>query len=189
VAYIAIINQVVARAQRTQRDGRPTINLTDEAHVITKNPLLAMYLIVVSKLLGRRMGLWLWQATQNMEDYKDESKKMLAMFEWWMCLKIEAGELKHIEENRSLSDEQRQLLLSTRKASGKYTEGVVMSDTVQGLFRVVQPSLCLALAGTEKEEKRARKKVMIQRNCDEVDAAIYIGEQMTAKRNRSAMRG
>ena len=36
VAYIAIINQVVARAQRTQRDGRPTINLTDEAHVITK---------------------------------------------------------------------------------------------------------------------------------------------------------
>jgi conjugative transfer ATPase len=158
VAYISIINQIVARAQRTQRDGRPTINLTDEAHVITKNPLLAMYLVIVSKLLGRRMGLWLWQATQNMEDYKDESKKMLAMFEWWLCLKIEAGELKHIEENRSLSDDQKQMLLSTRKESGKYTEGVVMSDTVQGLFRVIQPSLCLALAGTEKEEKRARKK-------------------------------
>ena len=46
---------------------------------------------------------------------------------------------------------------STRKASGKYTEGVVMSDTVQGLFRVVQPSLCLILAGTERR-KRARKK-------------------------------
>lgn len=184
VAYIAIINQIVARAQRTQRDGRPTINLTDEAHVITKNPLLAMYLIVVSKLLGRRMGLWLWQATQNMEDYKDESKKMLAMFEWWLCLKIEAGELKHIEENRSLSEDQRQLLLSTRKESGKYTEGVVMSDSVQGLFRVIQPSLCLALAGTEKEEKRARKKVMIERNCDEVNAAIYIAEQLNAKRRR-----
>ena len=92
-----------------------------------------------------------------MEDYKDESKKMLAMFEWWMCLKIEAGELKHIEENRSLSDEQRQLLLSTRKASGKYTEGVVMSDTVQGLFRVVQPSLCLPWR-EPKRRKRARKK-------------------------------
>ena len=74
-----------------------------------------------------------------------------------MCLKIEAGELKHIEENRSLSDEQRQLLLSTRKASGKYTEGVVMSDTVQGLFRVVQPSLCLALAGTEKKKNALAK--------------------------------
>ena len=67
-------------------------------------------------------------------------------------------------------------------------EGVVMSDTVQGLFRVVQPSLCLALAGTEKEEKRARKKVMIERRCDEVDVAIYIAEQMSAKRNRSATR-
>ena len=33
VAYISIINQIIARAQRTQRDGRPTINLTDEAHV------------------------------------------------------------------------------------------------------------------------------------------------------------
>jgi hypothetical protein len=37
---------------------------------------------------------------------------------------------------------------------------------------VIQPSLCLALAGTEKEEKRARKKVMIEKNCDEVNAAI-----------------
>ena len=189
VAYIAIINQIVARAQRTQREGRPTINLTDEAHVITTNPLLAMYLIVVSKLLGRRMGLWLWQATQNMDDYKGNSAKMLAMFEWWMCLKIESGELDKIEANRSLNDEQRQLLLSTSKVTGKYTEGVVMSDTVQGLFRVVQPSLCFALAGTELEEKRARKKVMIERNCDEVQAAIYIAEQMTAKRDRSAMRG
>ena len=80
VAYISIINQVIARAQKTQREGRPTINLTDEAHVITTNPLLAMYLVVVSKLLGRRMGLWLWQATQNMDDYKNEAKKC------WRCL-------------------------------------------------------------------------------------------------------
>lgn len=185
VAYISIINQIVARAQRTQRDGRPTINLTDEAHVITTNPLLSMYLVVVSKLLGRRMGLWLWQATQNMEDYKNESKKMLAMFEWWICLKVEGSEVKQIEENRALSEEQRSLLLSTRKASGKYTEGVVMSDTVQGLFRVIQPSLCLALAGTEKEEKRARKKIMIEHQCDEVDAAIKIAEKITQSRRRS----
>jgi conjugative transfer ATPase len=182
VAYISIINQVIARAQRTQRDGRPTINLTDEAHVITKNPLLAMYLVVVSKLLGRRMGLWLWQATQNMEDYKDESKKMLAMFEWWLCLKVEAGELKHIEENRSLSDDQKTMLLSTRKEPKKYTEGVVMSDSIQGLFRVIQPPLCLALAGTEKEEKRERQKVMQEFKCDEVDAAIRIGEMIGKKR-------
>lgn len=187
VAYISIINQIIARAQRTQRDGRPTINLTDEAHVITKNPLLAMYLVVVSKLLGRRMGLWLWQATQNMEDYKDESKKMLAMFEWWLCLKVEAGELKHIRENRALSEDQETMLLSTRKEPKKYTEGVIMSDSIQGLFRVIQPPLCLALAGTEKEEKRERQKVMLQHSCNEVQAAIHIGESIAKMRLEHAL--
>lgn len=185
VAYISIINQVIARAQRTQRDGRPTINLTDEAHVLTTNPLLAKYLVVVSKLLGRRMGLWLWQATQNMKDYPDESEKMLAMFEWWMCLFIDEGELANIERFKSLNEDQRSMLLSTRKASGKYTEGVVMSDNVQGLFRIVQPGLCLALALTEKEEKRARMKLMREHNIDECDAAEMIGAQIAhGRRNR-----
>lgn len=182
VAYISIINQVIARAVRTQRDGRPTINLTDEAHVLTTNPLLAKYLVVVSKLLGRRMGLWLWQATQNMEDYKDDAKKMLAMFEWWMCLFIDKGELEHIERVRSLSEDQRQMLLSTRKQVPFYSEGVVMSDTVQGLFRVVAPGLCFALALTEKEEKQARTRLMREHGIDELDAAVMIGQKITESR-------
>ncbi len=182
VAYISIVNQVIARAQRTQRDGRPTINLTDEAHVITTNKLLASYLVVVSKLLGRRMGLWLWQATQNMKDYPADSEKMLAMFEWWMCLFIDQGELTNIEKFKALSDDQRQMLLSTRKASGKYTEGVIMSDNVQGLFRMVPPGLCLALGMTEKDEKRARKKLMNEHGIDEMEAAVMIGEQLAKGR-------
>lgn len=187
VAYIAIINQIIARAIRTQRDGRPTINLTDEAHVITTNPLLAKYLVVVSKLLGRRMGLWLWQATQNMEDYKDDAKKMLAMFEWWMCLKIDKGELVHIERVRELNDDQRSMMLSTRKQSGAYTEGVIMSDNVQGLFRIVPPALCFALAMTEKEERQERTKLMHQFNITEMEAAEMIGRNLAEKR-RNMMR-
>jgi len=187
VAYISIINQVIARAQRTQRDGRPTINLTDEAHVLTTNPLLAKYLVVVSKLLGRRMGLWLWQATQNMKDYPDESEKMLAMFEWWMCLFIDSGELTNIERFKKLSEDQRLMLLSTRKASGKYTEGVIMSDNVQGLFRIVPPGLCLALGQTEKEEKRARMKLMKAHSIDESEAAEMIGAQMAYGRRTRNM--
>lgn len=184
VAYIAIINQVIARAQRTQRDGRPTINLTDEAHVLTTNPLLAKYLVVVSKLLGRRMGLWLWQATQNMEDYKDDARKMLAMFEWWMCLFVDKGELEHIERFRALSDDQKQMLLCTRKQVPFYTEGVVMSDNVQGLFRVVAPGLCFALAQTDPEEKMARRKLERAHNITELEAAMMIGETITEKRRR-----
>ncbi len=186
VAYISIVNQVIARAQRTQHDGRPTINLTDEAHVITTDKLLASYLVVVSKLLGRRMGLWLWQATQNMKDYPDDAEKMLAMFEWWMCLFIEQGELAHIERFKELTPDQRSMLLSTTIAPRKYTEGVVMSDNVQGLFRVVPPGLCLALGQTEKEEKMARAKLMKKHNIDELAAAEMIGQLIAEGRRNAA---
>lgn len=187
VAYISLINQIIARAQRTQRDGRPTINLTDEAHVITTDKLLASYLVIVSKLLGRRMGLWLWQATQNMKDYPDDAEKMLAMFEWWMCLFIDQGELKHIEKFKQLTPDQRSMLLSTAKEPGKYTEGVIMSPKVQGLFRMVPPALCFALAQTEKEEKSYRAKVMRQNGVSELEAAKIIGEELAeSRRNRAA---
>lgn len=186
VAYISIVNQIIARAQRTQRDGRPTINLTDEAHVITTDKLLASYLVVVSKLLGRRMGLWLWQATQNMKDYPDDAEKMLAMFEWWMCLFIDQGELANIERFKKLTPDQKTMLLSTTKAPRKYTEGVIMSDNVQGLFRMVPPGLCLALGQSEKEEKTARFKLMQQHNIDELQAAVMIGEQIANGRRKAA---
>lgn len=186
VAYISIVNQIVARAQRTQRDGRPTINLTDEAHVITTDKLLAAYLVVLSKLLGRRMGLWLWQATQNMKDYPDDAEKMLAMFEWWVCLYVGQGELSNIERFRALTPDQRTMLLSSTKAPRRYTEGVVMSDTVQGLFRIVPPGLCLALGQSEKEEKTARGKLMRQHGISELEAAEMIGEQIASGRRKVA---
>jgi len=185
VAYITIINQVVDRAQRTQRDGRDTICLTDECHLITTNPLLAQYMVILAKLLGRRMAVWLWMATQNMEDFKDDAKKMMSMFEWWICLFVGKDELEHIERFKQLSDDDKVLLTSTRKVQHKYTEGVVLADTMQGLFRNTPPLPCLTLAGSEKEEKTERQKVMNHRGCSEVQAAMHIADDMRAARKRS----
>jgi len=182
VAYISIVNQIVARAERTQRDGRQTINLTDEAHVITTNKLLAMYLVIVAKLMGRRMGLWLWQATQNMSDYKDDAKKMLAMFEWWIMLSITKDELEHIERFRELNDDQRQMLLSTRKVVPKYSEGVVFSSNVEVFFRNIPPPVCFALCMTEKHEKTERAQVMKKHRCTELEAVYRIAEDIRLKR-------
>lgn len=61
-----------------------------------------------------------------------------------------------------------------------------MSDTVQGLFRIVPPALCLALGQSEKEEKTARFKLMQQHNITELEAAAMIGE-MIAKGRRKAV--
>lgn len=182
VAYISIINQIIARAERTQRDGRQTINLTDEAHVITGNKLLSMYLVIVAKLMGRRMGLWLWQATQNMEDYKEDAKKMLSMFEWWVMLNVDKKELDHIERFRELTEDQKTMLLSTRKVDKKYSEGVTLSSNVEAFFRNIPPPLCFALCMTEKHEKTQRAHIMEEKGCTELEAVYHVAESIRQSR-------
>ena len=187
VAYISLMNQIIARAKRTKNDGRDTIALTDEAHVITTEKLLAKYLVTLAKLLGRRDAVWLWMATQNMKDFPDEAEKILSMFEWWVLLFVNAEELKQVERFKSLTDDERQMLLNTRKVPKKYTEGVVLADNVQGLFRNVPPTPCLLLAGTEKEEKRERRLVMEREGCTEVQAAMILAEELRERRRRSVL--
>lgn len=41
IAYISLINAVNSLAERDQYLGRPIINVTDEGHIITRNPLLS----------------------------------------------------------------------------------------------------------------------------------------------------
>ncbi len=182
VAYLGLLNAVLSLAESAGRDGRPTILLTDEAHILTTNPLISSYIVKVSKLLGRRLGLWLWLATQNLRDFPGDAEKMLSMFEWWLCLQLGQGELRELERFRQLSAAERNLLLSVRKSPGNYTEGVILSDTVQARFRNVPPAMCLALAQTEKEEKSYRQQVMDTLGCDELDAVAHIAEQIIRSR-------
>jgi len=81
-----------------------------------------------------------------------------------------------------LTDEQRALLLAARKENGKYAEAVVLGEGIEGLFRIVSPALCLALAQTEKHEKAERAKIMYERGCTELDAAYVIAEQIKKSR-------
>ncbi len=182
VAYITIINQIIARAERTQRDGRQTINLTDEAHVITGDALLSKYMVIVSKLMGRRMGLWLWQATQNMKDYKDESEKMLSMFEWWIILYVSKEELEQVERFRQFDDDQRTMLLNTQKQDKKYSEGVAFGGNMEAFFRNIPPSLCFSLCMTEKHEKTQREQIMREKKCSELEAAYHVADLIRQSR-------
>ncbi|WZB63122.1 conjugative transfer ATPase [Achromobacter xylosoxidans] len=67
IAYISLINTVNNIAERDQFLGRPIINVTDEGHIITKNPLLAPYVVKITKM-WRKLGAWFWLATQNLDD-------------------------------------------------------------------------------------------------------------------------
>lgn len=181
IAYISLINTVNNLAERDQFRGRPIINVTDEGHIITKNPLLAPYVVKITKM-WRKLGAWFWLATQNLDDLPKAAEPMLNMIEWWICLSMPPDEVEKIARFRELSPAQKALMLSARKEAGKYTEGVILPRSMELLFRVVPPSLYLALAMTEPEEKNERYQLMQQYGISELDAAMRVAERIDRAR-------
>lgn len=157
------------------------LNVTDESHIITANPLLAKFLVKGSKM-WRKLGIWLWLATQNMDDFPNEAAKLLSMVEWWELLNVSASEIDEINRFRKLSEAQKMMLLSAKKSDCKYTEGVVLATNMEALFRVVPPSLFLALGMTEKHEKAERKQLMMQHGYTELDAALEVAARIDKAR-------
>ena len=180
VAYLSMMSHINALVEACQSEQRPTLVVTDEGHIITTNPLLARYVVKITKM-WRKLGAWFWIATQNLEDFPDASRRMLNMMEWWLCLVMPKEEVEQIARFKDLTDEQRLLLLSARKEPGKYTEGVVIADGVEALFRNVPPPLSLALAMTEKHEKAERATIMREKNCSELEATYIVAERIARK--------
>ena len=184
VAYLSMMSYINDMVERTQHESRPTLVVTDEGHLITTHPLLANYVVKITKM-WRKLGAWFWIATQNLGDFPDASRRMLNMMEWWLCLVMPKEEIDQIARFRELSEAQRLMLLSARKEPGKYVEGVVLSDRLEALFRNVPPALSLALAMSEKHEKAQRRQIMDQFGCSEVEAAYRVAEQIVARKPRN----
>ncbi len=181
IAYISLISTVNNIAERDQYLGRPIVNVTDEGHIITKNPLLAPYVVKITKM-WRKLGAWYWLATQNIDDLPRAAEPMLNMIEWWICLSMPPDEVEKIARFRELSPAQKALMLSARKEAGKFTEGVILSKSMEVLFRAVPPSLFLALAQTEPEEKAERFQLMQQYGISELEAAFKVAEKIDQAR-------
>ena len=184
ISYISLMNTVNNLAERDQYLGRPIIMVTDEGHIITKHPLLAPFVVKGTKM-WRKLGAWFWLATQNLADFPNAAQTMLNMIEWWICLNMPLAEIEEIARFKKLSPAQKALLLSASKEPGKYTEGVVLSKNLETLFRIVPPSLYLALAQTEPEEKAARWSLMQQYGCSELEAAMRVATQIDQSRGIS----
>ena len=177
IAYISLINAVNNLAERDQMLGRPIINVTDEGHIITKNPLLAPYVVKITKM-WRKLGAWFWLATQNLDDLPKAAEPMLNMIEWWICLSMPPDEVEKIARFRALTPAQKALMRSARKEAGKFTEGVILSKSMEVLFRAVPPSLYLAMAMTEPEEKHQRHQLMQAHGISELEAAFEVAAQL-----------
>lgn len=56
IAYISLINHINSLGGKYQHSFRPIVNITDESHIITVNPLLAKFLVKGSKC-GENLNL------------------------------------------------------------------------------------------------------------------------------------
>lgn len=181
ISVISMLNMINNIAERDQNSPREIVVTIDEAHIITTNALLAPYLVKIVKM-WRKLGAWLWLATQNIDDFPGTSKKLLNMIEWWICLVMPKEEVEQIDKFKQLTDEQKTMLLSASKADRQFTEGVVLSSVMQVLFRTVPPSFILALAMTEKHEKAARAKIMSDEGVSEMEAVVVVAAEIDAAR-------
>ena len=184
VALISLISTITGLGEKYQHThgARETIVLIDEGHVITKNPVLAKPLVFGLKT-WRKLGIWLWQATQNLGDYPDEAQVMLALAEWWICLTMEsAHEIDNIARFKPLTQEERDLLAAARKQDGAFTEGVILGSKIKALFRVVMPALPLVLSMTDPDQKKAIAELARVNGTSEIGAAKLMAEQIIAVR-------
>ena len=185
IAYVSLMNTIAARVERDQATNRNTIVVTDEAHLITTNPLLVKYVVKITKM-WRKLGAWYWLATQNLSDFPEEAKKMLSLAEFWICLNMTNDEAAQVEEFRTLNAAQRSMLRSTTKEFGKFTEGVVLQDTRATLARIVLPKITLKLVGTEQDEKEERATAMREQGlANELEAAEWLAEEAERKERAS----
>ncbi|BEM06000.1 conjugative transfer ATPase [Serratia ureilytica] len=185
LTMVSLTNTINNIAERDQYSERDIVFAVDEAHIVTVNPLLAPYMTKIVKM-WRKLGAWLWLATQNLKDFPDIAEKMLNMAEWWVCLTMPPEEVNDIARFKALTEEQKAVLLSASKLSGCYTEGVVLSKKLEALFRAVPPSLYLALGMTEKEEKAERRALMQEFGCSELDAARRVAQKLDRLRGLAA---
>ena len=185
VTLISLLNTITGIGEKYQHDPRETDVITDEGHVITENPVLVKPLVFGVRT-WRKLGIWLTQGTQTLDSYPDQAKTMLNLAEWWYCLVMPQEEIEQVSRFKELNEEEKKLMRSATKEPGLYAEGVVLSDTITSLFRVVMPGLPLALAQTDQDEKANRREIARKYGFTgpfaDLDAAVEIGKQITARR-------
>ncbi|NQZ49360.1 MAG: conjugative transfer ATPase [Moritella sp.] len=188
LTYISLMNHINGMGEKMQHDpsGRQIISITDEAHVITTNPMLAPFLVTAVKV-QRKLGISSILATQNLTDYPNAAEKLLKMIDWWMCLCPTSKEVEEITKFKPLTATQEKMMLSCKQLPKRYTEGMILSNSLpEMLFRTIPPSLILALALNEKDEKADRAVLMRNHKITEVQAAYMIAEELDRLRGITA---
>ncbi len=159
LAYLGLLNNIndIAERKELEGDNRPIYVITDEAHLILKHQMIAPVAIKIVRM-WRKYGAWFLPATQDTTSFKGGAEAILVIGEMFICLSPPEDEIEALTKLLALSEEQQAMIRSAKMQAKKYTEGVYINRQRKSatLFRMLQPSFCLSVAGTDSKEKEAR---------------------------------
>ena len=176
LVMVSLLPRILAMAEASQEDARPTFLIIDEAHAQFQIPVIVASALLIAKV-ARKLGLWLVPVTQNVADMSsDMATKILSLIETWILLGIDEKELADVQKFKQLTPEQEALIRDIDSQKGLYSEAVLLGSRYQGLFRVIPPRYLLALLLNEKSEKSARHA--LEEEYDVLKAAEIVGERL-----------
>ena len=179
LVMVSLLPRILAMAEATQHDKRPTFLFFDEAHIQFQIPSVVSSALLVAKV-ARKLGLWLVPSTQNVADMNSEmATKILSLIETWILLGVDEKELADVQKFKQLTPEQIALIRDIDSQKGLYAEAVLLGSRYQGLFRVIPPRYLLALLMNEKSEKAQRHA--LEQEHDVLKAAEIVAHRLENK--------
>ena len=176
LVMVSLLPRILAIAESTQNDNRPTFLFIDEAHIQFQIDVVVAVALLIAKV-ARKLGLWLVPITQNIADLSSEkATKILSLIETFILLGLDEKELNDLKKFRSLTPQQEALIRDIDSQKGLYAEAVLLGSRFQGLFRVIPPRYLLALLLNEKSEKSERHQ--LEQEYDVLKAAEIIGKRL-----------
>lgn len=185
LAYLSLLNNIndIAERKTLEGDDRPIYVITDEAHLILKHKMIAPVAIKIVRM-WRKYGCWFLPATQDTSSFANGAEAILVIGEMFIALSPPPDEVEALTKLLSLNEEQQQMLATCKMAKHKYTEGVYMNRQRKNatLFRVLQPSFTLSLAGTDDQEKQDRHRAMREYNIRMAGAVVIEAAKLDFRR-------
>ncbi len=176
LVMVSLLPRILAMAEASQQDNRPTFLFLDESHIQFQIPSIVTSALLIAKV-ARKLGLWLVPITQNVADMNSEkATKILSLIETWILLGVDEKELADVQKFKQLTPEQIALIRDIDSVKGLYAEAVLLGSRYQGLFRVIPPRYILALLLNEKSEKADRH--LLEKTHDVLKAAELVAEKM-----------
>lgn len=180
LVMVSLLPRILAMAEASQNDNRPTFLFIDESHLQFQIPSVVTSCLLMAKV-ARKLGLWLVAITQNVTDMNSEkATKILSLIETWILLGLDEKEINDVKKFKQLPPQQEDLIRDIDSQKGLYAEAVLLGSRYQGLFRVIPPRYLLALLMNEKSEKAER--YALEKDHDVLKAAELIAEQLENKK-------